>query len=113
VSLRSGQPATAVVAVVPVVRHGRGGAEGVVPLGGEYNAEKLPPYARIDVGWRRESRSVWFDGGTVTPFLSVANLFSVPNVVARLVDRRDGGDAANVYLPQLPMMPFFGLEFRF
>lgn len=112
VSLRSGQPTTPVVAVVPVVKHGRQGVD-LVPLGGEYNSEKLPAYGRIDVGWRRESRSVWFEGGTVTPFLSVANLFSLPNVVARLVDRETGGSAANVYLPQLPMMPFFGLEFRF
>ncbi len=112
VSIRSGQPTTSVVAVVPAVKHGRSGVD-LVPLGGEYNAERLPGYARIDIGWRRESRSVWFEGGTVTPYLSVANLFSLPNVVARLVDRERGGDASHVYLPQLPMVPFFGVEFRF
>ena len=112
-SVRSGQPTTTVEAVVPVVRHRSGVVVDVLPLGGEYNAAKLPSYARIDVGWRRESRSEWFDGGTLTPFLSVANLFSVPNVVARLVDRESGRQAVNINLPQLPMMPFFGLEFRF
>ena len=112
-SLRSGQPTTPVVAVVPVVKYGRGGVADLVPLGGGYNADKLPRYARIDVGWRREGKSLWFEGGTVTPYVSVANLFSLPNVVARFVDRKSSGDAGGVYLPQLPMMPFFGVEFRF
>lgn len=113
VSLRSGQPTTPVLAVVPVEIHGTPFTE-LVPLGGEYNSGTLPRYARIDVGWRRESRVSWFGGGSIVPYVSVANLFSLPNVVGGFVERRySTGDIRRVYVPQLPMIPFFGVEFRF
>ena len=116
VSLRSGQPTTPVLAIVPVEVYGRDHSE-LVPLGGAYNSGTLPRYARIDVGWRRESRVSWFGGGSVVPYLSVANLFSLPNVVGSYVERNHrqelGTEFRKVYLPQLPMIPFFGVEFRF
>ena len=113
VSLRSGQPTTPVLAVVPIEIHGRGRTE-LVPLGGEYNSGTLPHYARIDVGWRRESRVSWLGGGSIVPYVSVANLFSLPNVVGGYVERsRSSGEVERVYVPQLPMIPFFGVEFRF
>ena len=113
VSLRSGQPTTPVLAMVPIEIHGTGRTE-LVPLGGEYNSGTLPRYARIDVGWRRESRVSWFGGGSIVPYVSVANLFSLPNVVGGYVERRfSTGDLRRVYVPQLPMIPFFGVEFRF
>ena len=99
VSLRSGQPTTPVLAVVPVEIHGTGRTE-LVPLGGEYNSATLPRYARIDVGWRRESRVSWFGGGSIVPYVSVANLFSLPNVVGGFVERRfSTGDIRRVYVP--------------
>ncbi|MDE2793251.1 MAG: TonB-dependent receptor [Gemmatimonadota bacterium] len=112
VSLRSGQPITPVLAVVPVKFHGTPRSE-LVPLGGEYNSGTLPRYARIDVGWRRESRVSWFGGGSIVPYVSVANLFSLPNVVGGFVERQFSGEIRRVYVPQLPMIPFFGVEFRF
>ena len=113
VSLRSGQPTTPVLAMVPIEIHGTGRTE-LVPLGGEYNSGTLPHYARIDVGWRRESRVSWFGGGSIVPYASVANLFSLPNVVGGYVERRfSSGEIERVYVPQLPMIPFFGVEFRF
>ncbi len=113
VSLRSGQPTTPVLGVVPVEVHGAGFTE-LVPLGGEYNSGTLPRYNRIDLGWRRESRVSWFGGGSIVPYVSVANLFSLPNVVGGFVERRySTGDMRRVYVPQLPMIPFFGVEFRF
>ena len=113
VSLRSGQPTTPVLGVVPVEVHGTGYTE-LVPLGGEYNSGTLPRYNRIDLGWRRESRVSWFGGGSIVPYVSVANLFSLPNVVGGYVERRySTGDIRRVYVPQLPMIPFFGVEFRF
>lgn len=112
VSLRSGQPITPVLAVVPVQFHGTPRSE-LVPLGGEYNSGTLPRYARIDVGWRRESRVSWFGGGSIVPYVSVANLFSLPNVVGGFVERQFTGEIRRVYVPQLPMIPFFGVEFRF
>ena len=112
VSLRSGQPTTPVLGVVPIEVHG-GEWTWLVPLGGEYNSGTLPHYARIDAGWRRESRVSWFGGGSVVPYVSVANIFSLPNVVGGYVERRASGEIKRVYVPQLPMIPFFGVEFRF
>ena len=113
VSLRSGQPTTPVLGVVPVEVHGAGYTQ-LVPLGGEYNSGTLPRYNRIDLGWRRESRVSWFGGGSIVPYVSVANLFSLPNVVGGYVERRySSGEIERVYVPQLPMIPFFGVEFRF
>ena len=60
------------------------------------------------------ARASWFGGGSLVPYISVANLFSLPNVVGWFVDRgRAGDEVEKVYLPQLPMIPFLGLEFRF
>ena len=112
-SLRSGQPETEVLALAAANEYGSGVAELVV-LGGEYNASRLPHYMRIDIGWRRDSPVSWFGGGTLTPYVSVANLFSLPNVVGWRVQQDFGDlDVSKVYLPQLPMLPFFGVDFRF
>jgi len=114
VSLRSGQPETPWLAVVPVATDL---GDGVVRMliGGEYNSVKLPHYARIDVGWRRESEVSWFGGGVVEPYISVANLFSLPNVMGWLPEPHHTSEIkkAKVYWRQLPMIPFFGVEFRF
>ena len=112
-SLRSGQPTTPLEAIVPVERHPFGTVQ-FVPLGAKYNSGTLPHYARVDVGWRRPTQVSWFGGGSVVPYLSVANLFSLPNVVGLQV-KSEGADGTvkRVYLPQLPMIPFFGVEFRF
>ena len=114
VSLRSGQPTTPWLAVVPVTTN-LGNDVVRMLLGGEYNSVKLPHYARIDVGWRHESEVSWFGGGSVVPYVSVANLFSLPNVVGWVPEPHDTAEImrARVYRRQLPMVPFFGLEFRF
>ena len=121
VSLRSGQPVTQVFAIVPVTLPWPD-PNSVIPddrdefvtLGGEYNSAMLPHYARIDVGWRRESEVSWFGGGSVVPYASVVNLFSLPNVVGWRAERKDFGHGfRRVYTRQLPMVPFFGVEFRF
>ena len=114
ISLRSGQPTTPWLAVVPVAtRLGEGVAR--MLIGGEYNSVKLPHYARIDVGWRRESEVSWFGGGSVVPYVSVANLFSLPNVIGWVPEPHRTAEIqrAKVYRRQLPMVPFVGLEFRF
>ena len=119
-SARSGQPTTPILAVAPYVTH-NSGFRGLVTYGGEYNSASLPPYLRLDVGWRHSSRVSWFGGGSVAPFVTIANLFSLPNVVAAVaeahLDRDVVSDRAGiidlVYLPQMPMLPFFGVEFRF
>ena len=106
VALRSGQPDTPWLAIVP--GSGYRGWPNRVLLGGEYNSVKLPHYARIDVGWRRESEFSWFGGGTVMPYVAVANLINRQNVVGWWpvgINKR--------YRRQLPIFPFIGVEFRF
>ena len=121
-SLRSGQPTTPILAAVPAGLHGsevdEGRGFGVVLLG-DYNAGRLPPYVRLDLGWRRRSTASPPGDRSVTPFVSVTNLFSAPNVLAGEVrfDRgfSSGGGVTvqRSYLPQMPMLAFFGVEFRF
>ena len=127
-SVRSGQPSTPIHGVVPFVYyyspedlHSANERRGAVAFGGEHGSARLPPYARLDVGWRRASEVSWFGGGSVTPFVSIANLFSLPNVVAGVADPNfdpvshsdQAGTIEQVYLPQMPMIPFLGVEFRF
>ena len=128
VSLRSGQPVTQVLAVVPVTIPWPGPNSGFghrqdqdahATFRGAYNSARLPHYARIDVGWRRKSEVSWFGGGSVVLYASVANLFSLPNVVGLRLVHENSGDGyfrhgyERVYTRQLPTVPFFGVEFRF
>ncbi len=113
-SLRSGQPVTPSEVIAPFREQGPFGAVKLLTLGGSYNSATLPFYRRIDLGWRYESDIRWFGGGSVSPYVSVANLLNSPNVVGWVVQR--GWYSANVervYMRQLPMLPFFGVEFRF
>ena len=119
-SLRSGQPTTPIVAAVPVGVHdsgGRGDTRWVV-LHGDYNTGRLPRYLRLDLGWRRRPPVPRAGERFVTPFVSVTNLFSAPNVLAgeTRIDLADDGPGVSIertYLPQMPMLAFFGVEFRF
>jgi len=118
-SARSGQPTTPIVAFLPFVAYqspaARAGGlyDDGLNFAGDYNSATLPPYLRIDVGWRGSKDVDWFGGGTLTPFASIANLFSLPNVVGVAPEQRRDGVTERVYAPQLPMLPFLGLEFRF
>ena len=118
-SLRSGQPTTS-VAIVPIGHHGSGENPYIrwVIHEGEHNAARLPHYLRLDLGWRRRQQGTSAGGRFVTPFVSVTNLFSAPNVVAadlRFVVSEVGSgiEIESHYVPQMPMLVFFGLEFRF
>lgn len=124
-SARSGQPTTPLMAFLPFTGHRfpdestQQVTYGVLNIAGEYNSVKLPPYIRIDVGWRGSWNVPWLGGGVLSPYASVANLFSLPNVVGvgpQLGDVSPGpgnGVSELVYAPQLPMLPFLGIEFRF
>lgn len=124
-SARSGQPTTPLMAFLPFTGHRfpdestQQVTYGVLNLAGEYNSMRLPPYVRIDVGWRGSWEVSWLGGGVLSPYASVANLFSLPNVVGvgpQLGDVSPGpgnGVSELVYAPQLPMLPFLGIEFRF
>ena len=74
------------LAIASVDEYGAGYSE-IIVLGGKYNSQRLLRYSRIDIGWRHESRVSWFGGGSVVPYVSVANLFSLPNVVGWFVEQ--------------------------
>ena len=119
-SLRSGQPVTPVLALARLsasLPWSHYPEEGHLVetrlLAGGYNSEELPRYARMDVGWRRESEVSWFGGGVVTVYASVANLLNRANVVGWTAGRGIWGDFTRVRRRQLPVMPSLGAEFRF
>ncbi len=118
VSARSGQPTTQPRAMVPFASYRSPGSDlltitdDVLHLAGGYNSARLPSYFRIDAGWRMAREVSWFGGGSVTPYVSLVNLFSLPNVMGVFYDW-DSGTATMYYAPQLPMLPFFGVEYRF
>ena len=99
-SLRSGQPFTEWVEVWGRI------------IGGEYNAARLPGYTRLDLGWRRESETSWFGGGTLVPYVSVANLLNRTNIVAARPEHDVERGLVQEYRRQLPVVPSFGVEFR-
>ena len=107
-SFRSGQPQTPWLGNVWLPRY-RNHSGPIARVGGWYNSGRLPHYARVDVSWRRGWRVGWFGGGELTPYVSVANLFDTPNVVAWLPRGLDGEE----WSTQLPLVPFAGAEFRF
>ncbi|MCE2397864.1 MAG: hypothetical protein J4F34_02295 [Gemmatimonadetes bacterium] len=89
-----------------------------VSLEGAYNTGRLPRYLRLDLGWRRGGEGVRAGGRLFAPFVSVTNLFSAPNVLAGEVRVKiDTYDepvtVEREYIPQMPMLAFFGVEFRF
>ena len=93
-----------------------------VLLAGEYNSARLPHYARVDLGWRRESEVSWFGGGSVVPYVTVANLLNRRNVVGWRPGQSiticlsrcpDPVFDEKAYRRQLPIIPFIGVEFRF
>ena len=119
-SLRSGQPTTPILGIMPIGHHNSAGNTETrwVLLEGDFNAGRLPHYLRLDLGWRRRQQGPSAGGRVVMPFISLTNLFSAPNVLAAdvKVDVDEGGRGIGVdshYLPQMPMLAFFGVEFRF
>lgn len=86
-----------------------------VLLGGRYNSARLPHLARVDVGWHREIGVSWLGGGSLVPYVTVANLLNRRNVVGSRGSRVDWPPApvARSYQRQLPLTPFIGVEFRF
>ena len=119
-SLRSGQPVTPVLALarfavrLPWIRDFHWNPAVDKLLAGEYNSARLPRYARMDVGWRREREVSWFGGGAVTMYASVANLLNRVNVVGwKPGGSYDDGGFTLVATRQLPVVPSVGAEFRF
>ncbi|MDE2973545.1 MAG: hypothetical protein OXU64_02315 [Gemmatimonadota bacterium] len=87
---------------------------------GEHNSGRLPPYLRLDLGWRRTRQRSRAGDRFATPFVSVTNLLSAPNVAGGWDEVEFDPDLEGrevkvyrEYFPQMPMLVFFGLEFGF
>jgi hypothetical protein len=116
--LASGQPLTPVAGAFqplgydPVSGRVAPGGQAVFLLG-EHNSARLPGYWRVDLGWRAELRRRWFGhAGTVSPYVQVLNVFNARNVLAAEPAYGAAGSELQ-YQPQLPILPSFGVEWRF
>lgn len=119
----SGQPYTPVVGTTrrPHYNPTDGGLTGgfkVEPVLGAYNSARLPAYLRLDVGARREYHPRWRGRGrqvTLAPYFQVVNLFNRPNVLYALPEENLRGELGTrvSYGPQFPVIPTFGVEWRF
>ncbi|HEY7768500.1 TonB-dependent receptor [Longimicrobium sp.] len=120
-AIATGQPYTPVLGVAqgyrwdPATgRYGAADADAGTILLGRHNAARLPGYLRLDVSARREYRRRWFGQRmTLTPYLQVVNVLNTRNVLS--AEPQLGGGAPTVlnYLPQIPVFPTFGVEWKF
>lgn len=82
-------------------------------LGG-HNSERLPAYVRLDLGVRNETTRHWFGREvTLTPYFQVLNILGIENVVAGQPEFDPLAGGRLVYVPGLPFLPTFGVEWRF
>jgi TonB dependent receptor/Carboxypeptidase regulatory-like domain/TonB-dependent Receptor Plug Domain len=79
---------------------------------GEHNGARLPGYLRLDIAARRSFEKRWFgQDGVLTPYVQILNVLNTRNV---LIGEADSfGRPELSYLPQLPFLPTFGIEWRF
>ncbi|MGH7575882.1 MAG: TonB-dependent receptor [Longimicrobiales bacterium] len=114
-SLGTGQPYTPVIGVTPVLTYDpvtrRWTSGSPVAIRGEHNAARLPGYLRLDVAARKSYDKRWFgQPGTLTPYIQVLNVLNTRNV---LIADPSAPEGELEYLPQLPFLPTFGVEWRF
>jgi hypothetical protein len=115
VVLASGQPFTPVVGVAQRKRYDpaqqRWDEGRHLLLYGDHNSARLPAYVRLDVAARRSYRRRWFGrDGTLTPYLQVVNVLNNRNA---LIAEPQSYPPSIQYWPQLPILPTFGVEWRF
>ncbi|HEX7048971.1 MAG TPA: TonB-dependent receptor [Longimicrobiales bacterium] len=121
----TGQPYTPVVGIAETFSYApeRGtfvlfGTPSRTVLLGPHNAERLPSYFRLDVAVRKDYEKHWFGADlTLTPYFQILNVLNTKNVLYANPDdvfRFGRAPAAELeYLPQLPFLPTFGIEWRF
>lgn len=89
---------------------------GPVVVLGAPNSKRLPPYLRLDVGARGEVQRRWFGRDvTLVPYLQVLNVLGTKNVTAgqpRFAFEGQGQGELE-YLPAIPFLPTFGMEWKF
>jgi hypothetical protein len=79
------------------------------PIAGPINAERYPPYSRLDVGFRWSFKK-W--GARWEPYLQAVNLYNRQNVFFYFFDY-GAAPPTRTGVSQLPILPTFGLEVRF
>lgn len=117
----SGQPYTAAIGVVQPLASRPDEADWTSDyrptlLLGRHNAERLPGYFRVDVGARWTAERRWFGRRvTITPYAQVLNVLNTRNVLTAEPTPYGTLVAPTElkYPPQLPILPSFGLEWRF
>lgn len=75
-------------------------------LTGPRDAERLPPTQRLDLSVTRNFRP---SGLTVTPYVSVMNVYDAHNIFGYVFDYT-GAPPRRISLPQLPIFPTFGIS---
>jgi hypothetical protein len=72
------------------------------------NAERFPSYSRLDLGlrWQFEKLGIHW-----SPYLQVANAYDRSNVFIYVFDY-GSRPPTRMAVPQLPLVPTFGVEFR-
>ena len=78
------------------------------------NSERLPPYMRLDVGARTDLERRWFGRDmTLSPYLQILNVLGTENVTSGQPRYGFDGQAQIEYIPALPLLPTFGIEWKF
>jgi hypothetical protein len=87
---------------------GRDTARSAVVLGPR-NAERYPPYHRLDLGVRKTYRRSW---GTITPHFDIVNAYDRRNVLFYFYQYSDD-PPTRAGISMFPFLPTFGAEARF
>lgn len=113
-NLATGTPYTRIVGEFDRLRYdpisGAFTKQDIVPelqfLTGQRNGERLPLTQRLDVSVTHD----WRPGGlTITPYLSVMNLYNAHNIFGYVFDYT-GAPPKRISLPQLPIFPTLGFS---
>ena len=76
---------------------------------GDRNGSRYPPYHRLDVSVRKDFRRDW---GSITPYVSVVNLYDRRNVLFYFYNLQDDPPTRGG-VSMFPVLPSVGLEVHF
>jgi len=76
---------------------------------GDRNSARYPIYHRLDLSFRRVFEKGW---GTLTPYLSVLNVYNQRNVLFYFFEYQQSPPVRSG-VSMFPLLPTFGVEVRF
>lgn len=91
-----------------LIRHIQGSAVEAVVLGPR-NAERYPPYHRLDAGLRRTFKTSW---GTIIPNINIVNIYNRRNVLFYLY-HYDRDPPVRSGISMFPFLPTIGFQVHF